>query len=617
MIKPLSLPIFKTALELLRLSQNNVKKVKKKVKKKGKRKTKGGKDRDKKDTTDCKTNDLKEDHLREYNAVVCKKQNIIFDKIDPALRPSGIKGGREFVAIDTTKCSGKMNLKVEKKDLYSTVKDHCKPKNDISNVHAVTPKGKKAKKRRRRKNKGNKGLERKGTNEGNTYVLKENLVKKTNSDKTESSGSVYVNKDYEAIVQYKQTKLYGEHFPETNLDGENIYREHAAIDTTESSAKVNLQAEREDLPSGLKGHHPLENGDTQGCVMEQSTISSPNSDATSENDGKTELKNEQRDHPDIKESLAIIKNLVDSLLRAKSGTPKIMSVYQTNEESSKDVKTKNRREKLNSENNLCERVERAVGLGGQLIAEGEKECTRHNQTQNLGQTSSSEVNLIEFQETSNNKPKQDNDEEHVDDVSAIMHDVLENVSEEFQDCENLATTQKKEEIICRNLSDISKPLFEKDFNACRTCKEPAVVEFNQKLKGLVAFDNAYLIDGNDEGEKCKTSNDAIEMTFKVEANVSGETKTSIEFTKENLTLGRKVPVVCNICHAENHHFKECPLVYPKYKPLKPLSKKWIKQLEFVCSKVYHDLEPTLEERQIRTEIREFLENHLTRRFSGI
>ena len=137
------------------------------------------------------------------------------------------------------------------------------------------------------------------------------------------------------------------------------------------------------------------------------------------------------------------------------------------------------------------------------------------------------------------------------------------------------------------------------------------------MKGLVAFDNAYLIDGNDEGEKCKTSNDAIEMTFKVEANVSGETKTSIEFTKENLTLGRKVPVVCNICHAENHHFKECPLVYPKYKPLKPLSKKWIKQLEFVCSKVYQDLEPTLEERQIRTEIREFLENHLKRTFSGI
>lgn len=108
-----------------------------------------------------------------------------------------------------------------------------------------------------------------------------------------------------------------------------------------------------------------------------------------------------------------------------------MSVYQRNEERSKDVKTKNRREKLNSENKLCERVERAVGLGGQLIAEGEKECTRHNQTQNLGQTSSSEVNLIEFQETSNNKPKQGNDEEHVDDVSAIMHDVLENVSEEF------------------------------------------------------------------------------------------------------------------------------------------------------------------------------------------
>ena len=584
------------------MSQGNVKKAKKKWK----RKLKSRKDKDKKDTKDCKSNDLKENNSdntksnrnlfvdKNDEAVVYKKQNTVNEKIDPVTRPDGIKCGRTYVAIDTTKCSGKINLKAEKKDLHSTFEDHCKPKKGDTNVHAVIPKGKKAKKQRRRKNKGKKGLEKKGTNEGNTCGLKEDLLKKNNSDKTEGSRSLYVNKDYEAIVQKKQTKSYEENFPETRLDGANAYRKYVAIDTTESSAKVNLEAESEDSPSELKDHRPLENGDTEVCMEKQSTISSPNSAINLENDGKTELKNEQRDNSDIKESLEIIKNLVNALLRAKSGTPKIISVYQTNEESSKDVKTKIRRKKLNPENKPRERVELPVGLENQLQTERENKCTRDNQTQKFGQTNSREENLIKFQATSNNKPKQVNDVDHMD--------VLENVSEELQDCENLATTQKERKLICRNPFDLGKPLFVKD---------------NQKSIGIAAFNNVSFIDGNDDKEKCKTSNDAIEIELKVEANVSDETKISIEFTKGNLTLGRQVPVVCNLCHAENHHFQKCPLVYPKYKPLKSLTKGWIKQLESVCSKVYHDLEPTLEERQIRIRIREFLENHLKMTFSGM
>ena len=588
-------------------------------------------DKDKKDTIDCKTNELKENHLRENNsdntknnrnllvvkndeAVVYKEQNTVYEKIDPATRPGGIKGGREYVAIGTTKWKGEMNSKANKKDPHSTYKDLCKSTNGVFNVQAVIHKGKKAKKRGRRKNKGKKTLEKKDTNVGNTYGLKADLANKTNSDKTKGSRSVYVNKNYDAIVQNKQTKICEENLPETRFDKANVYRECVAIDTTESSIKVNLLAEREDLPFGLKDHHPLENGDTQVYMEKQSTISSPNNIANSENDGKTELKNKQKDNSDIKESLDIIKNLVNALLRAKSGTPKVMSVYQTNEESSKDVKTKTRQKKLNPENKLCEMVELAVDLESQLMAERENKWTRDNETQNLGQANSSEENLIEFQETSNNKPKQDNDKERMN-VPATIHG--EKVSEELQDCENLAATQKEKKTIGRNPFDINKPLSEKDFTGCRICKKPAVKEFNQKLTGLAAFDNESLIDGNDDKGKCKASNDAIEMKLKVEANVSGEAKTSIEFTKENLTLGRKVPVVCNICNAENHHYKECPLVYPKYKPLKQLTKRWIKQLEFVCSKVYHDLELTSEERQIRMEIREFLENHLKMTFSGI